>query len=401
MPTLVQMSRAILGPMPWIYCKAMTTRFWVGILTPAMRATLYLLATAPCVPCREAARRSGPRTNSKCTRRPAPAALAPDPIAACSSRKSRFLTDLRSAVNRPEISRCAFGSLSRVETRVRSPRRPHRSAPCRPPPSGCPCSSSTDQRRGLAVVDHQPVSSPSRRVVRAARELGALANVAHPAHLRALEAVVVARAALGAAEAAQRSAPPACSSSTLSSITASSFLLLLRQQLVRAPPPAPGCAETRPGSRRSCSRAASMRSAMMPMTISSGTRSPLSMIGLALMPTSVPGLHGRPQHVAGRQLDQAASGSPAPWPGFPCPPPAAPAGSGSYAPRRAPELGLLDQALVLVRQQMALDLRHRIHGHADGNQQRGAAEVEAAPPHTTAASPAARIPRRGRWRRSR
>ena len=43
---------------------------------------------------------------------------------------------------------------------------------------------------------------------------------------------------------------------------------------------------------------------------------------------------------------------------------------------RAPQLRLLDQALVLVGQQMALDLRHRIHGHAHGNEQRGAAEVE-------------------------
>ena len=46
------------------------------------------------------------------------------------------------------------------------------------------------------------------------------------------------------------------------------------------------------------------------------------------------------------------------------------------ASRRPPELRLLDQAFVLVRQQMALHLRHRIHGHADGDQQRGAAEVE-------------------------
>src|SRR5262245_51788827 len=33
-------SLAFLGPMPWIYCKAITTRLFVGMLTPAMRATV-------------------------------------------------------------------------------------------------------------------------------------------------------------------------------------------------------------------------------------------------------------------------------------------------------------------------------------------------------------------------
>src|SRR5215510_187518 len=38
-PTFVMISLAFLGPIPWIYCSAITTRLLVGILTPAMRAT--------------------------------------------------------------------------------------------------------------------------------------------------------------------------------------------------------------------------------------------------------------------------------------------------------------------------------------------------------------------------
>jgi hypothetical protein len=39
MPTFLQMSSANLSPMPWMYCRAITTRLFVGILTPAIRAT--------------------------------------------------------------------------------------------------------------------------------------------------------------------------------------------------------------------------------------------------------------------------------------------------------------------------------------------------------------------------
>ena len=39
MPTLLADVLANFGPMPWIYWSAMTTRFCVGIFTPAMRAT--------------------------------------------------------------------------------------------------------------------------------------------------------------------------------------------------------------------------------------------------------------------------------------------------------------------------------------------------------------------------
>src|SRR5258708_6474114 len=43
MPTLDTISRAFAGPMPWMYCSAITTRLLVGILTPAIRATFRSL----------------------------------------------------------------------------------------------------------------------------------------------------------------------------------------------------------------------------------------------------------------------------------------------------------------------------------------------------------------------
>ena len=46
---------------------------------------------------------------------------------------------------------------------------------------------------------------------------------------------------------------------------------------------------------------------MMPITMSSDTSSPRSMIALALRPVSVPGSDGRPQHVAGRELLHAVT----------------------------------------------------------------------------------------------
>src|SRR5262245_4189672 len=39
-PTFAMISLAFLGPIPWIYCSAITTRLLVGMLTPAMRATV-------------------------------------------------------------------------------------------------------------------------------------------------------------------------------------------------------------------------------------------------------------------------------------------------------------------------------------------------------------------------
>jgi hypothetical protein len=39
-------SLAFLGPIPWMYCNAMITRLLVGILTPAMRATVFTPAAS-------------------------------------------------------------------------------------------------------------------------------------------------------------------------------------------------------------------------------------------------------------------------------------------------------------------------------------------------------------------
>src|SRR5258707_6282762 len=42
----------------------------------------------------------------------------------------------------------------------------------------------------------------------------------------------------------------------------------------------------------------------------------------------------------------------------------------------SPEAPLFEQALVLVRHDVSLHLRHEVHGHHDDDEQRGAAEVE-------------------------
>src|SRR5579864_1997487 len=46
MPTLPTISRAFVGPMPWMYWSATTTRLLVGMLTPAIRATRACLLHA-------------------------------------------------------------------------------------------------------------------------------------------------------------------------------------------------------------------------------------------------------------------------------------------------------------------------------------------------------------------
>ena len=122
---------------------------------------------------------------------------------------------------------------------------------------------------------------------------------------------------------------------------------------------------------------AAIRSAMIWMTISSGTSPPASMIALGLAPDGGAGLHGRAQHVAGRKLNETAlfgdrlglrSLACSGWPQQ---------DQVHLRPRRsASELSFLDQAFVLVGKQVALDLRHGIHRDANRDQQRRAAEVE-------------------------
>src|SRR6201993_3564913 len=51
-------------------------------------------------------------------------------------------------------------------------------------------------------------------------------------------------------------------------------------------------------------------------------------------------------------------------------------GAVSTSSTPPPQLRSLNQSFILVRQQVALDLRHRVHGHADHDQERGAAEIK-------------------------
>ena len=52
-----------------------------------------------------------------------------------------------------------------------------------------------------------------------------------------------------------------------------------------------------------------------------------------------------------------------------------PHGPGSAIPP-APEFALLDEAVVIAHDQLGFDLLHRIHGDANHNQKRSAAEIE-------------------------
>ena len=87
-----------------------------------------------------------------------------------------------------------------------------------------------------------------------------------------------------------------------------------------------------------------------------------------------PRLDRRPQHVAGRELHDAVLLRRAAATACLCLRRAVRAGSASSPP--ASELRLLDQPLVLVREEMPLHLLHRIHGDVDDDQQRRAAEIE-------------------------
>ena len=57
-------------------------------------------------------------------------------------------------------------------------------------------------------------------------------------------------------------------------------------------------------------------------------------------------------------------------------PPKRPRPGPRTAGSTTPQVGLLEQALVLVRDQMSLDLGREIHDHDDDDQQRRAAEIE-------------------------
>ena len=117
-----------------------------------------------------------------------------------------------------------------------------------------------------------------------------------------------------------------------------------------------------------------MRSAMMPTTISSETSAPDSMTAFALSPIGVSACHRRAQHVPGRKLGNAIllhqsrrlCALPRAW------------RPEQYQPHRLPppEPRPADQPFVLMRLQVSMDLRHRVHRDVHDDQQRRAAEIE-------------------------
>src|SRR5207248_10152267 len=142
-----------------------------------------------------------------------------------------------------------------------------------------------------------------------------------------------------------------------------------------------------------------MRSEMIPTTISSGTSPPEAMMSLAFSPTGVPAA------TAARSISPVESCT-MPWrwtsrcAWVPLPDPGGPRSISlmRFAPRRsvgevrtpvvgfyrgwlqsaatAPQFRFSDQPLVLMGEQITLHLRHRVHGHADDDQKRGAAKVK-------------------------
>src|SRR5688572_10316145 len=122
------------------------------------------------------------------------------------------------------------------------------------------------------------------------------------------------------------------------------------------------------------------RSAMRPIITSSGTKAPDSMMRLASSPSGVPAL------TASRSISPVAiCGTPHSCARFlACVPLPAPGGprkitrTASGPPREGAGTRLrpLEEALVVAHEQMRLHLPHGVQGHADHDQQAGAAEVE-------------------------
>src|ERR1044072_1746911 len=130
----------------------------------------------------------------------------------------------------------------------------------------------------------------------------------------------------------------------------------------------------------------SRRSPIRALTIASLTSSPASITAFALRPT------GEPHATAARSISPVDSWiiprSPwSRWAWVPLPAPGGPrrmmfsmCGTLPLLPRLLPAAGLqlrlLDEVAILVGDQVALDLRDRIHREVDADQQAGAAEIE-------------------------
>src|SRR5690242_15462986 len=124
---------------------------------------------------------------------------------------------------------------------------------------------------------------------------------------------------------------------------------------------------------------------MIAETISSDTSSPASITALALSPTSVPALTAARSMspVESCAMPRSATSRSACVP-FPAPGGPSRMMSIGNAPLvllmsaqpPALEPRLLDEVAILMREQMALDLRHRVHCHVDDDDQAGAAQIK-------------------------
>src|SRR3569623_1961533 len=134
-----------------------------------------------------------------------------------------------------------------------------------------------------------------------------------------------------------------------------------------------------------CGSSAARRSSTSAETISSETNSPASITALMRSPSSVPAFFSaRSMSPVDIWPIPRSATSRSAW--VPLPAPGGPKRMMFtlpllLRPRRsaqtpALELRLLDQVAILVRQQMRLNLSHRVHRHDDDAQQAGAAEVE-------------------------
>src|SRR5579864_8079787 len=131
------------------------------------------------------------------------------------------------------------------------------------------------------------------------------------------------------------------------------------------------------------------RSSTMLRTRSSGTNSPRSMMALARKPSGVPRLacsrNISPVEIWGTPYSWAiclacvplpAPGGPKKITARPSPFAASRASTGASGISPAPQLSFLDEALVIAHDQLRFDLLNGIHGHADHDQKRSAAEIE-------------------------
>src|ERR1044072_2425748 len=119
--------------------------------------------------------------------------------------------------------------------------------------------------------------------------------------------------------------------------------------------------------------------ASRPRTISevvaSSTRLPRASVASTLWPSSLPAFTAwrniSPVEIAGTPRREASSAACVPFPE-----PGGPKSSRRSA-ASAPDPPPLHEALVVAHHQLALDLLQEVHRHADDDEQRGAAEVEA------------------------